>query len=876
MFNKINFLFFIFLLLAPGVQAQKTAVKLTPKEIAGYKTECRQMMEYLEGTLNFLGNPENPPAEKEIIINNSYLKIFQNDKVQIEGDLDAHRVVPIHKDVQAYLKDVVFFFKKVHFTFHITNIQPLQAPDGQIYFKVTLNRTLKGITVNGDTVENNQLRYVEINLDPEQNSLKIASIYTNKPTDDAEIEYWWNTLSPAWKNYFGKAIRVYDSIPLNHLLSFSDKNIVVEIKKVYDADSLNADSARLQQPEEDSLLVVSDSVVWVPDTLPMKNTGLMIQLVRHLREAREVNISGNLDIENLQPLSEMDNLRTLNCAHTLIDDLTPLRTLSRLEYLDITGCPVESLEPLRYISSLRELDAAYTPVKKIKVLAGLRNLEAVNLSHTRVDSIPNFQSLVHLRSLELNAVPAQKIDSLASLTRLTALSLARSHVKDFSPLSSMRALQTLNLDSTLIIDLHPLSTLDSLTILQINGTRVSDLMPLAGLKSLKYIYCDNSGVHLQQATAFHKKNPHCQVIFNSQKLEKWWASLSDSWKNIFISHTGLQPPITKEQLHKLLLIKKLDLHGNSKIHSLQPLVMLIRLKSLNVSGTSVSSLQPLAALRTLQNLDVSYTRVTSLEPLKNLTNLQKLNIENTAVSDLMPLAGSQRLQLILADHSKVNEKNVLALQKHLPQCLVIFQSDRLKIWWNNLEKPWQQAFEQQLDMNNPPTPGQIQQLINLEKINVTNHLDIDNVEPLTLFKRLKNLRLDNTSVTDISPLAEIKTLRILSITNGPLWDISPLVELKQLEVLKLENTSVEDLSPIQGLHQLQKLNISGTKVKNLKPLSGLTRLQELIMNNTRVSTLKYIMALPHLTLVRCDHTYLRKKKVDNFKEKHPKTRVIFY
>ena len=78
----------------------------------------------------------------------------------------------------------------------------------------------------------------------------------------------------------------------------------------------------------------------------------MVQLIHQLRKARVVDISGNLDIENLTPLSEMDNLRSLNYAHTLIDELTPLRSLSRLQTLD----------PLRYISALCEIDAAFTSV----------------------------------------------------------------------------------------------------------------------------------------------------------------------------------------------------------------------------------------------------------------------------------------------------------------------------------------------------------------------------------------------------------------------------------------------------------------------------------------------------------------------------------
>ncbi len=875
MFYKINLAFLIGLFSFGSLAAQQSTVKLSPKEVDAYKTQCYQMMKYLQGTLTFLGDPANPPAEKEIIIDNSYLKIFENGKVQVEGDLDAHRTVPIHKDVQAYLKDVVFFFKKVTFTFDITSIVPMLTQNGQIYFKVTMNRNLKGITVEGDTVNNNQLRYVEINLNPEKNSLKIASIYTNKPNDDIEIQYWWNHLSQAWKNYFGKSIRVYDSLPLNRIISFSDNNLVVETKKIISTDSVQQDSTQLK-PIEDSLLVIQDSVMLVPDTLIMKNTSLMPQLIQHLRKARVVDISGNLDIENLAPLSEMDNLRSLSCAHTLIDDLTPLRSLSRLQMLDITGCPVETLDPLRYVSALREIDAPFTSLSKVKVLGNLRNLEMLNLAHTQIVSLPNLKSLQNLRTLELDATPLQSIDSLAFLTQLTNLNIAKTAVKDFTPLTKLTALQSLNLDSTLITDLHLLGKLNSLTILQINGTRVSDLLPLVQLPALKYIYCDNSGVNNKAAAAFNKVNPRVQIIYNSKKLEKWWKAMPEFWKNIFITHANLSEPISKEQLHKLLLLKKLNLQGNTEVRSLKPLAMLIQLKELNISGTSVRNLEPLTSVITLRRLDVSHTRIQSLSPLQKLKNLRTLNIKHTAVRDLFPLAHISNLTLVLADSTRVKQKNVLTLEKYLPQCLVLFQTSRLKLWWYNLGEPWQAALSQQMELDDPPTAEQLQQLVNMRKISIGNHLDIESVEPLTVFVHLKVLKLDNTSITDITPVAGLKRLKELSVTNSPLWDTGPLAGMKQLKNLNLENTSVEDLYPLQGLHQLQKLNISGTKIRNLKPLAGLTNLRELVINNTRVNSLKYIMSLSQLTLLRCDHTLLRERKVQNFKEKHPKTKVIFY
>ncbi|PLX05668.1 MAG: internalin, partial [Marinilabiliales bacterium] len=92
-------------------------IKLTAEEIEAYTQQSKQMVSYLEGTLNFLGDPNEVASEKDIIINESYTKVFVNDEVQIEDDLDENREIALSKDVQAYLKDIDFFYKNVSFTY---------------------------------------------------------------------------------------------------------------------------------------------------------------------------------------------------------------------------------------------------------------------------------------------------------------------------------------------------------------------------------------------------------------------------------------------------------------------------------------------------------------------------------------------------------------------------------------------------------------------------------------------------------------------------------------------------------------------------------------------------------------------------------------
>jgi len=106
--RKITF-FTILLIMLSWLGKAQDAVSLTPDEITAYEEQSKQLIQFLEGTLNFLGDAKEVPAEKDIIINQSYAKIFESDETQIEDDLDPNREMALNKDVQAYLKDVDFF-----------------------------------------------------------------------------------------------------------------------------------------------------------------------------------------------------------------------------------------------------------------------------------------------------------------------------------------------------------------------------------------------------------------------------------------------------------------------------------------------------------------------------------------------------------------------------------------------------------------------------------------------------------------------------------------------------------------------------------------------------------------------------------------------
>lgn len=119
---------------------------------AEHEQKVRDIVAFLQYVLNTIGSKETSARDKDVLIRESYTKIFRDSKVQVEDDLDEDRSVITNKDVQAYLKDVDFFFEDAAFDFNIRNIQGEVNANGELFYKVTTARNLRGTTVGGKQV----------------------------------------------------------------------------------------------------------------------------------------------------------------------------------------------------------------------------------------------------------------------------------------------------------------------------------------------------------------------------------------------------------------------------------------------------------------------------------------------------------------------------------------------------------------------------------------------------------------------------------------------------------------------------------------------------------------------------------------------------
>ena len=848
--KKIATLLVLMLGFVVSVQAQK----LSKADMAKYETEINALISYLEETLNFLGDSTSSAFEKEIVFTESWNKIFIDDKVQVEDDLDVNRKTSINKDVQAYLKDIDFFFKQAQFKFDVQSISNSTRENGSIFFKVALTRNLKALTIYNENIDNNKNRFIEVNLDRQNSSLKIASIYTSKINETESLHNWWNGLTKSWKSHLGEGVMLYDSIPVEQVSEITNNSFKVLVPIV---DPATGETVVTEKVFKDAMTELDSKL-------------------KYITQQQRVDVSGVREIISLEPIGELSDIEWLDISGTSIDDLTPLLNANKLKVLRADSTLINDLSPLKYEITLEELEVSNTNVDDISVLSSLRNLTKLNVANTLINRINYLKNCPNLNALNLSGCNISNIGILQDLTDLKSLDISNTAVRDIAPISQLISLQSLDISGTQVNHLQDLSALENLIELRCSNTSINDLSPLKNNRRLNKIYCNHSKIGDKEASAFTMSNPFTLVIFDTEALVKWWNNLPIYWKALFSKQLQIDGEPTTEQLHQIINMQELDLSGNTYIQNLLPVSRLTNLKSLNVSSTEIPNLFALQGLANLESLNLENTYIKDLTPLQEMINLKFLNIRNTPIVDLTPLVNDNSIETIWAD-STITQKNVIDLKESQRQVTVVYQTKQLLKWWEGIDPIWQAIFREHINCQSDiPNALELQKIVDLRELVIPSEKPIIALDPIQDFIWLERLTINNQGVHDLAPLANKKYLLELNAENNPIGSLSPIEGSTMLESLNLENTQIKDLGPLSKMNNLVTLNASGTPVKSLKPLSGLQKLENLFVNNTNVKSLSPVEDIASLKQLKVYNTKVRARDIEKLQQKRLDLNIIYY
>lgn len=824
-----------------------------------YEDDISFMIQSLETMYNLLGDPDVTRADKDVIINQSYLKYFRDDKIQIEDDLDPNRQLPMNKDVKSYLQDVVFFYKDVHFVFELKEITKGLTDNNKVFYKASINRVLEGTSLYGEPTKLAGDRYIEFDYTQGSEDFKIVSIYTTKLSEKEDIETWWNTLDRNWRRYFADRIFVNDSLSFDSVLTKS--------VSIYTTDTVITDAFELMAGDTFVLNEI--------DTLFLSDPTFYNSIL-NLFKIETLTIQPEDSIINLNPLEKLTSLIYVSFENCAIDDVSSLRTLLSLKNLDASGSLVSDFKDLQYLSGLEYLDLSKTQVDSLQVAEAFENLQFLDISNTLITNVSFLEAIPQLQRLNASGTNLLSLEPISKIADLRSLDLSETSFSLFNVLNPLTELQTLKINNSRIVDLNGLSDLENIKVLSINNTIIESLQLLEEIETIKMVYCDDTKIDEEEVKRFIAIRPEVLVIYETESLLDWWENVNPELKEIILEKLDSIPdPPDTETLHKIIFTEKVDLTGYSNISSLESLEQLINVHEVYLSGTMVSDLGSLSSLAGITKIDVSGTEVSTLDPLIGLRLLQDLNIENTSVSDLSPLSLLSNLEVVWADNSGVNKEEVSKFEKNNP-ALIIYQSDYLLSWWDGLNNNWKKFLSRNMEFEGTPKGEDLQRMINSDSLNITETSGIIDLDPLKEFTRIKYLRMDKIQVTDLSPLNDMIAITELTISGGPVKDFSALTSLYNLESLDLSGSALNNLEFIIQIPNLKRLSVQATAIEDLKPLTLLKKLEYLDISYTKVKKLKPLSDMEHLKELKCTNTEISEKNIEKFKKSMPGLKVTYF
>jgi Leucine-rich repeat (LRR) protein len=195
----------------------------------------------------------------------------------------------------------------------------------------------------------------------------IREVALHKEVSEVELNRkWWNELSPTWKQTFLKNIPL-DFEPNDFQLVDAITNTIYYGRNEKLRKSIG------------QLIVSKNFRSHVNKWFSTLNTDLqnevktfIFQLVegKHIEDIlnlEKVDCSGNLAIQNLEVVTQLSQLKVLDCKNTGIQSLDDLVRCKQLVEINFNITNVKSLAPLYAIESLRKVSCIQTNIKENEV-----------------------------------------------------------------------------------------------------------------------------------------------------------------------------------------------------------------------------------------------------------------------------------------------------------------------------------------------------------------------------------------------------------------------------------------------------------------------------------------------------------------------------
>ena len=200
-----------------------------------------------------------------------------------------------------------------------------------------------------------------------------------------------------------------------------------------------------------------ENISWLPNLKNLKELSLALTFIENfdisvltaLERLEKLSLQGkNIEnIENYSPLAALSHLKHLDLSGSYnfkssLKDLSWLENLTGIEELFLNDTEVDNIDVLAGMKQLRTLNLANTKVKSLEPLSHATNLKKLILDDTPVEDLSPLQNCRQLEQLSIQATKVWDLSVLTNFVNLKELDCRYSPIEDE--------------DATSLLDLHRL------------------------------------------------------------------------------------------------------------------------------------------------------------------------------------------------------------------------------------------------------------------------------------------------------------------------------------------------------------------------------------------------------------------------------------
>ncbi|GEN45607.1 leucine-rich repeat domain-containing protein [Alkalibacillus haloalkaliphilus] len=229
------------------------------------------------------------------------------------------------------------------------------------------------------------------------------------------------------------------------------------------------------------------------EVLGLRGTGLTsLEPVSHLENLKNLNIASTsiyneeeneLEeiynyVDDLSPLSNLEELEVFSARKNQISDLTPLAELRNLRQIRVNKNRVDDLTPLQHLEQLEDLTLLNNEVEDVTPIINLPNLENLVLGDNNITDASPLGKLGTLTSLMLSNNEIEDVSFVEHLTNLTNFYAERNKISsfpDFNVEHDHHFFLNLSHNDIDTIDPEQLSSINNLYHLELEYNNLTDL-----------------------------------------------------------------------------------------------------------------------------------------------------------------------------------------------------------------------------------------------------------------------------------------------------------------------------------------------------------------------------------------------------------------